>query len=252
MSPLGYRPHAPISPITARFLLACALPCVVGLTPDHVSADTRIAEADTARDPADITICMAPLGKYDRKLLTIARAGIEYIYGFTTKTLKARSMPKKAYYKPRKRYRAEKLLDYLNDKVKTDECFAVIGFTKLDISTTKGKYRDWGILGLGEVGGTAAVVSSYRLTRRTKRRKAKKRTVKVVNHELGHVLGLDHYDDEAGCVMNDARGTVKTVDAEKGLLCKPSRAFLRETHGIALPVRDTFDWQTVLSPGTTQ
>lgn len=225
--------------------LALALVCTA---PAAVRADTRVAEAPSElRDPADITICMVPLGRYDRKLLDTAMRGIRYVYGFSTKRLKARKMPKKAYYKPRKRWRAEKILDYLNDKVMSDECFAVIGFTKLDISTTKGKYRDWGILGLGEVGGTAAVVSSYRLTRRTKRRKARKRTVKVVNHELGHVLGLEHYDDEAGCVMNDARGTVRTVDAEKGLLCKPSRAYLRQTHGIALPDHQRFDWRRVLS-----
>lgn len=217
------------------------------LAPTRSAAQQRVAEANgELLDPASITICLQPLGRYDRKLLETAMRGIRYVYGFSTKKLKARKMPRSAYYKPRKRYRAEKLLDYLNDKVKTDDCFAVIGFTKLDISTTKGKRHDWGILGLGEVGGTAAVVSSHRLTRKASRRKLKKRTVKVVNHELGHVLGLDHYDDEAGCVMNDARGTVRTVDAEKGLLCAPSRAFLLARHRLALPDHQTFDWTEVL------
>ena len=241
--------RACIAPLTALGLWPVFVCLSLG-SPTSLHAEDRVAEAapGSLRDPASITICMVPLGRYDKKLLATAMRGIRYVYGFSTKELSARAMPKTAYYKPRKRYRAEKLLDYINDKVKTDDCFAVVGFTKLDISTTKGKIKDWGILGLGEVGGTAAVVSSYRMTRRVKRRKAEMRAVKVVNHELGHVLGLDHYDDEAGCVMNDARGTVQTVDAEKGLLCKPSREFLRDTHGLKLPDIQVFDWQEVLPP----
>ena len=208
---------------------------------------TTVADADL-RDPATITICTLPLGKYDRRLLRTAESGIQYLYGFSIKRLEARAMPRKAYYKPRKRYRAEKLLDYINERVRDPDCFAVIGFTRLDISTTKGDRYDWGILGLGEVGGTAAVVSSYRLVRRVKRRMAGMRTIKVVNHELGHVLGLDHYDGEAGCVMNDAKGTVKTVDREKGLLCQPSRDFLRKEHQLALPEHRSFDWRAVELP----
>ena len=239
--------NARVAPFTALALLPVWLAFSL-CSPGWSYADEPVADPARRglREPSSITICVVPLGRHDSELLDTAMRGIRYVYGFSVKELPGHAMPKKAFYKPRKRYRAEKLIDYINDKVKVDACFAVIGFTRLDISTTKGKIKDWGILGLGEVGGTAAVVSSYRLTRRVERRKARMRTIKVVNHELGHVLGLDHYDDEAGCVMNDARGTVKTVDEEKGLLCRPSRAFLQETHGIALPVLEQFDWREVL------
>lgn len=248
-------PHCVFQPASGRgsrrlfarrvgFLLACVL-AWSGWAP---GLSMSSAHADGVRASSEITICVVPLGKYDKRLLAVAQRGIAYLYGFTVKTLPARKMPKKAYYKPRRRYRAEKILDYLNDKVKTDKCFAVIGFTKRDISTTKGKRKDWGILGLGELGGTAAVVSSYRATRKVSRRKGAMRTVKVMNHELGHVLGLDHYDGEPGCVMNDAKGTVATVDKEKGLLCAPSRAYLQKTHRIALPVHKTFDWDAISIP----
>ena len=34
-----------------------------------------------------------------------------------------------------------------------------------DISTTKGRFPDWGVLGLGELPGTASVISSFRCHR---------------------------------------------------------------------------------------
>ncbi len=230
--------------------LAIAALAVAALVPATAARAEQPARhgKKTLRDPASIEICMLPLGKYDKRLLTYSANGIRYLYGFTVRILEARAMPKSAYYAPRKRYRADKLLDYISDNVvPKHECFAIMGFTKHDISTTKGKYVDWGILGLGLIGGPSGVVSSYRTRRgRASRRLSAQRTVKVVNHELGHVLGLDHYDDEAGCVMNDAKGTVKTVDKEKGILCAPSREYIEKTHGIRLPEFERFDWSQVL------
>jgi archaemetzincin len=227
---------------TTRVALACS-----AITAFLVAGSAGAAHAGALRPASDIKICVQPLGKYDKRLLARAVRGIEYLFGFTVEVLEPKPLPKKAYYKPRKRYRAEKLLDYIDDKiVPENDCFAVMGFTEVDISTTKGKRKDWGILGLGSIDGTSAVVSSYRMTRgKPSRTRVLKRVVKVVNHELGHVLGLEHYN-VPGCLMNDARGTVKTVDKEDGLLCVRSRAEIERKHKIALPEHDTFDWKRVL------
>lgn len=231
---------------TGNALASAVAMAIVCLGANAQAAPSRGA-APRASDA--LTVCLVPLGKYDKHHLAHAARGIRYLYGFSVTTLPARAMPSSAYYKPRKRYRADNILDYLVDKVipDHDECFAMIGFTRHDISTTKGKHKDWGVLGLGLLGGPAAVVSTYRVKRGAGRRTQAMRTVKVVNHELGHVLGLDHYDDEPGCVMNDAQGTVKTVDREVGLLCRPSRAYIEETHGVALPQHARFDWTRVLT-----
>ena len=51
------------------------------------------------------------------------------------------------------------------------------------------------------------------------REKLIERLCKVSLHELGHNLGLNHCDNNQHCLMNDARGTIKTVDNEKMWLC---------------------------------
>ncbi len=197
---------------------------------------------------SDRTVCIQPLGRYDKKLVPNIAAGIELIYGFEVRVLKRQKMPGSAYYKPRKRHRAGKLLDWLDDNVTDESCDWVIGFTKQDISTTKGEIKDWGILGLGDIGGRSCVVSSYRMKRKVKWKTVQKRAVKVAIHELGHVLGLYHLN-KPGCVMHDAEGTVKTVDTETGVLCQESRDKIEKRHGISLPVHDEMDWNKILSKG---
>jgi archaemetzincin len=195
-----------------------------------------------------ISICFVPLGKYDKGLLESARLGAEYLYGAQTSILPERELPKAAYYKPRRRYRAEKILDYLNAEVAPDSpCDVVVGFTAKDISTTKGKHVDWGILGLGEIAGTVGVVSSFRMKRRANRSKQRRRAVSTSNHEIGHILGAPH-GGAPGCLMNDAQGTIRTVDAEHGLLCPESRDLIEEHTGRPLPILQKFDWSMVLGP----
>ena len=187
------------------------------------------------------------MGPHDAYLLARAAKGIPALYGFPVTVLDPVELPKAAWTARRRRWRAEKLLDHIDAAVVPGSgCAVVIGFTKQDISTTKDDHEDWGVLGLGNLGGTSAVVSTYRAGRGVKgRKKVAVRTIKVVNHELGHVLGAPH-DDVPGCLMNDARGTVKTIDRETGLLCAESRATIEAARGLVLPERDAFDWAAVL------
>jgi hypothetical protein len=46
--------------------------------------------------------------------------------------------------------------------------------------------------------------------------------------------------------MEDAGGTVKTVDRESGLLCDDSRHELEEKLGFPLPALTRFNWSRVL------
>jgi archaemetzincin len=191
------------------------------------------------------SVCILPLGKYDRTLLLPAVRGVKSVYGMPVRVLEKQALPKSAWYEPRGRYRAEKLLAFLDQEAPAD-CTAMVGFTSVDISTTKGKTKDWGIFGLGQVGGKSCVVSTYRLGRKTSaKRTVKIRTIKVVNHELGHVLGLLHCPTPK-CMMNDAEGKISTVDNETGLLCDTCRKEIEERHEVSLPPMQEVDWDALL------
>ena len=220
--------------------IAAVCVCIV------LTVSAAAADADT--DSSDFTICLVPLGKHDRRVVAPVVRGIEQLYGVKVKRLAKRALPKSAYYKPRRRYRAEKLLAYLESKVfPRSGCSRVIGLTSVDISTTKGEHKDWGIFGLAHLGGPSGVVSTFRLRRRANRRKLTVRAIKVVNHEIGHTLGSEHVD-EKGCLMEDGAGTIKTVDGETGLLCPGTIKVIERATGLVLPELSAFDWDQAIKP----
>lgn len=139
-------------------------------------------------------------------------------------------LPASAYYAPRRRYRAERLVAFLNERfADRPSSERVLALTARDISTEAHGYADWGILGFGELGGRAAVVSSFRMRRRARSPEhALWRMTTTAVHEAGHVLGLPHCT-EPRCVMRDAEGTMDTVDAGDGSLGPGCRALLEQT-----------------------
>jgi archaemetzincin len=181
-----------------------------------------------------------PLGrKLSNKALREVKTALHAFYGFQVQILNRKRLPRFAYYKPRRRYRAEKLLSYLN-KIAPKDTFRIMGLTATDISTTKGKYKDWGIMGLADLSGRHAVISMYRCRLGSKNRKhAIHRLAKVAVHEIGHTLGLEHCPTK-GCLMEDANGTNKTCDREY-LLCSRCRRKLTAS-GFKIPSNPKPPW----------
>ena len=183
-----------------------------------------VAGADSyVRSPE---VALLPYGPVTKEDIATVKAGIQKLLPLTVVVLWENSLPRAAYHKPRDRYKADLLLEAL-EKRKPDRFVKIIGLTARDISVTNEEGIDWGIFGLGQLGGDACVVSTFRLRAGDVDEETfRARLVKVANHELGHTFGLNHCRVK-GCLMQDARGKIATVDGESGKPCAGCTARLR-------------------------
>ena len=180
----------------------------------------RVLAAQQRAEGATVALC--PLGDFPETLLDDIERGLRAELRTNVLRVPGVALPRAAWYAPRRRYRAERLLDALHGLLRAPAT-RILGVTEADISTTAHGVGDWGVLGLGDLGGTACVISTYRC-RRTARdvAQASFRMVTSCVHEVGHTLGLEHCPDTR-CLMTDARGSVLTVDRTSGHLCARCR-----------------------------
>lgn len=173
----------------------------------------------------DTTIGILPMGLNEKHGYIIDEVvnSISQKAEFNVVVLNPVSMPKSAYYEPRKRYRAEKILKYLKG-VKPDSVDYIVAITSEDISTAKNGKKDWGIFGLGYRPGVTSVVSLFRLGNNKK--VLTRRVLKITKHELGHNFGLPHCKKSKTCVMSSAEGSIKTVDRVSNIFCKACQSKL--------------------------
>ena len=113
----------------------------------------------------EITILIQPFEDVKPKQLAEISENIRKIYP-KIKILEPIDFPKNAYYQPRNRYRADSIIKYL--RTKTPNNCVTLALTNKDISVTKGKVADFGVMGLGYRPGNACVASSFRLNPKNK------------------------------------------------------------------------------------
>ena len=151
-----------------------------------------------------LSIIIQPFDGMPESTVTIVAEKLKEIYSGDVIINNSITLPKKALNQARTRYRADSLIRYLGDFVKDGQL--IIGLTIKDISTTKGKYPDWGVMGLGFCPGKSCVVSTFRL----KGKNRDEKLFKVAIHELGHTQGLAQTNTkhcpEKKCLMRDAEG----------------------------------------------
>jgi archaemetzincin len=169
------------------------------------------------------SLAVQPLGEIDRSMVERLVASLCTVFEAGVEILPGRPLPPEAFYPPRSRYRADKLLDSLASS-KPIDCDRVLGLTSADISVTKGPYPDWGVFGYAWLSGQACVVSIHRLKRTpSAEHPLSERLFKVAVHEIGHTLGLPHCPTPK-CVMRDCLGSIATVDSSKPSFCARCRA----------------------------
>jgi archaemetzincin len=197
------------------------------------------ASAPEPPPPSPKTLAIVPLGEMPAADIGLASASISGTYGWIVRVLPAEDLPSSAWYAKRKRYRAEKILDWLRPQL-PDGAERIMALTAVDISTTKPPRADWGICGLADIGAAASVVSTFRIRKKMGGATGEERTARyeqrlrdLAAHEFGHQLGLEHCPN-IGCVMEDAKGTVSTFDRSSGSLCAACRGALAEA-GFPLP-----------------
>lgn len=222
----------------ARVAALLAVVCVV-LAPERSAAQPGTEPPNDAPRPGPV-VYIQPLGaKLPEADVDAVRVALEAFYGYSVRLLPRAPLPPAAFTRARRRWRAEKLLDWLGPRRPADG-ERILGLTAADISTTKGRHADWGILGLATIDGATCVISSFRCRRGARDAvHARQRLAKVAVHEIGHNLGLEHCPT-VGCLMEDARGKVATCDREHDL-CLRCRAQLR-ARGVAPTTKPLIPW----------
>jgi archaemetzincin len=183
---------------------------------------------------------LLPLGdQLPAQDVELVRAALTELVGWPTRPLPRAALPAAAFYPARRRYRAERLLDFLDTRLPADGT-RILGLTGVDISTEKGPFADWGILGLGRIGGASSVISEHRCRMKSHGpSNARERLAKVAVHEAGHTLGLQHCP-KRGCLMEDADGHVATCDREYDF-CERCRRLVAAA-GWPLPASPQIPW----------
>ena len=160
----------------------------------------------------------------------ITAAQTQYVFNELKKSYafveikKSIPLPQSAYYPARNRYRADSIINILDNQAAA--WHKIIGLTSKDISTTKNSIEDWGVMGLGFCPGKACIASTFRLSKS----EINEQLFKVAIHEAGHTFGLPHCPVKT-CFMRNADGGNPTNEEKE--FCTKCKSFLLK-HGWTL------------------
>lgn len=170
------------------------------------------------------TLAILPFAGTDTSLIGKIRSALQNKLDVQITQLAPAALPAYAFYKPRQRYIADSLLEFLR-RTNNARFEKIVGITVKDISTRKDPHENWGILGLGSCPGEACVISTFRAGKnKVSKNDFERRMITLALHEIGHTYGLEHCP-EFTCLMKDAEGKMNLDDGDS--YCEKCRGYLR-------------------------
>lgn len=170
------------------------------------------------------TLAILPFTGVDTSLLRKIKDSLQAKLDVEITQLAPVALPSYAFYKPRQRYIADSLLQFLY-RTNNGRFEKIVGITIKDISTRKDPHENWGILGLGSCPGEACVISTFRAgEKKVSKKDFERRMITLALHEIGHTYGLEHCP-EFTCLMKDAQGKMNLDDGDS--YCEKCRTYLR-------------------------
>ena len=139
-------------------------------------------------------IYILPIGIYSDRFLEALGMEIEFHFDLPCRLMKSVNLPEHTYNPERLQYRSLQILKQVLD-LSPDDAIKILGLCNVDLYIP---IQDF-IFGQAQFNGLASMVSMRRLTLGSYEGAANEavtfhRTLKEVNHELGHAFGLLHCD----------------------------------------------------------
>lgn len=163
-----------------------------------------------------------PIGNCDGQPLQELGAAMGRLFRVPFRTFSQALDPEFAFHPERQQYHSSEILAAMQHGL-TDDCWRVLGVTAVDLYIPILTF----VFGEAQIGGSCAVVSSYRLRQEFYGLPAdaellRARLLKEAVHELGHTLELTHCHDYR-CAMA-ASHAVEWIDIKEAWLCGECQA----------------------------
>jgi archaemetzincin len=170
-------------------------------------------------------ILISPVGELGQELVEAVAAEIERVFGFATETDRILEDIDFALDQNRQQYHSTLILEQLAAGT-PKHCLKTLAIAQVDLFIPILTH----VYGEAQLGGTACVVSTFRLNEsRSGTNIAPKyvgRIVKEAIHELGHTFNLRHCPEHT-CIMHYCRNE-EDVDRKSDELCRYCKIMLED------------------------
>jgi archaemetzincin len=200
-----------------------------------VSGCRKEAIFSLSKNNSNKIVAILPLSISDENELLFIKDQVSSYFHVRVIILQQQTMPQSFESNYEEMFSADSILSFLSN-VTNDSIVEVIGLTHKDIYVTdelkikvNGRYKKLpyqkDVFGLGYVYGNACIISDYRLTSRNEDL-LNNRIRKVVFHEIGHNLGLEHCSNDS-CLMSESNGSIAVLNKPGGDFCERCKRKLR-------------------------